>query len=389
MPKIYFFLIGCFLLCLNTSAQSLRDINYRYLYDQNEALQFQIKPVRDSAGWKVFSKLTLPDTTYTTTDVKIEWFTRENLAVKEDESLSANPTQAIVSKAQAIYEIQIPSFPLPRILVAKVTHTPLKKAWYFFTILTANYPVKQYAKVNDLTIISPYTTVGGNINVDNQTKAVVSYYNDNFPAALPPFAESQGRVSRGMKTDSTFFIQPGESFKVNARGLYLIQNDTSSVEGFSFRAEEDYPKLGRIASLAGPLVYVSTKQENDRLLVANNDKKAFDRVILSITNDTERARKFMRNYFRRVELANTYFTSYKEGWKTDRGMIFIIFGLPDEVVKLEDKEIWTYKSDEIRASFTFNKSSSIFDPENLVLIRDKKYHQTWYETIDQWRNARY
>jgi hypothetical protein len=97
----------------------------------------------------------------------------------------------------------------------------------------------------------------------------------------------------------------------------------------------------------------------------------------------------MRNYFRQVELANRYFTSYKEGWKTDRGMVYIVFGLPTEVAKIEDREVWTYRRDDLRTTFTFMKSSSVFDPDNYVLIRDKKYQQMWYETIDKWRNARF
>jgi len=153
--------------------------------------------------------------------------------------------------------------------------------------------------------------------------------------------------------------------------------------------EEDYPRLAKIESLADPLIYVCTKQEFDRIKLAKGDKKAFDRVILSITGDTERAKNFMRTYFRRVELANEFFTSYKEGWKTDRGMIYIIFGLPDQVFRFTDREVWTYKNNTYKITFDFVKSSTLFDPENFVLVRDKKFQETWYEVIDLWRNARF
>ena len=172
-------------------------------------------------------------------------------------------------------------------------------------------------------------------------------------------------------------------------GLYLFQKDTISTEGFAFRVEEDYPRLAKIESLADPLIYVCTKQEFDRIKTAKGDKKAFDRVILGITGDTERAKNFMRNYFRKVELANEFFTSYKEGWKTDRGMIYIIFGLPDQVFRFTDREVWSYKNNTYKISFDFVKSSTLFDPENFVLVRDKKFQETWYEVIDLWRNARF
>jgi hypothetical protein len=111
--------------------------------------------------------------------------------------------------------------------------------------------------------------------------------------------------------------------------------------------------------------------------------------VLSVTGDKERAKDLMKSYFRRVELANRYFTSYKEGWKTDRGMIYIIFGLPDEVYQFTDREVWNYKNSSYKISFDFVQSSTVFDPDNYVLIRQKKFQETWYEVIDLWRNARF
>ncbi|HEX6223467.1 MAG TPA: GWxTD domain-containing protein, partial [Chryseolinea sp.] len=217
----------------------------------------------------------------------------------------------------------------------------------------------------------------------------ISYYNDNFPAAVPGFSEGMGRVAKAMVVDSTFSHVAGQPISFTQTGLYLIQKDTAATEGIAFRVEEDYPRLAKVESLADPLIYVCTKQEFDRIKQAKGDKRAFDRVILGITGDTERARNFMRSYFRRVELANEFFTSYKEGWKTDRGMIYIVFGMPDQVYRFTDREVWSYKNNMFKISFDFVKSSTLFDPENFVLVRDKKIQETWYEVIDLWRNARF
>ena len=148
-----------------------------------------------------------------------------------------------------------------------------------------------------------------------------------------------------------------------------------------------YPKVTRIEDLAAPVVYVSTKNEYDELINAQNDKAKFDKVIIGTTTSTDRARTFMRSYFRRVELANQFFTSYKEGWKTDQGMIYLIYGLPDEVSRDEGKEIWFYKGTGTR--FTFIKSGSVYDPEYYVLLRDKKFTEVWYSTIDLRRKAQF
>ncbi len=41
--------------------------------------------------------------------------------------------------------------------------------------------------------------------------------------------------------------------------------------------------------------------------------------------------ELMEEYYRRVEVANREFSRFRAGWKTDMGMIYIIFGAPDDV----------------------------------------------------------
>ena len=56
----------------------------------------------------------------------------------------------------------------------------------------------------------------------------------------------------------------------------------------------------------------------------------------------------MEEYYARVEYANKHFGHYLEGWRTDMGMIFIIFGPPNNVdrhpfeVDSKPYEIWAY-----------------------------------------------
>ena len=128
--------------------------------------------------------------------------------------------------------------------------------------------------------------------------------------------------------------------------LAIISHKASFLRHFScilrYTDYQTFTKCTQLKNLPGPLVYITTRQEYDRLESTIGNKKAFDRTILSIAADIDRARTLMRSYFRRVELANRYFTSYKEGWKTDRGMIYIVFGRPDEVFLFDDREVWNY-----------------------------------------------
>jgi len=58
--------------------------------------------------------------------------------------------------------------------------------------------------------------------------------------------------------------------------------------------------------------------------------------------------ELMEEYYRRVAFANANFGAYKEGWKTDRGMVYIILGPPDEIERRpfdpgsKPYEIWSY-----------------------------------------------
>jgi hypothetical protein len=44
--------------------------------------------------------------------------------------------------------------------------------------------------------------------------------------------------------------------------------------------------------------------------------------------DSDRARRIAALYYRRTAAANRLFSNYKAGWKTPRGMIYILFGPP-------------------------------------------------------------
>ena len=74
------------------------------------------------------------------------------------------------------------------------------------------------------------------------------------------------------------------------------------------------------------------------------------------TPDTE-VNELMNEYYKRVAYSNIHFESFIDGWETDRGMIYIIFGPPDDIDRFmaqqrqEPFETWQYYR--IQESFTF------------------------------------
>lgn len=370
--------------------QPLRDINYEYIYNPEALVSMQIEPVKRGSSFVILYELQVRDTAGFADNYVIQWEVRTLLSDKEGLAISFdNPTVERTSSGlrgsgtiSAVTDV--------RYLAAKVIYTPARRAWMFYTSLEPNYPVSNYLVTNKGPVVQSFVHTDDPVTLGIDSASwIVSYYDQSFPAAAPAFSEAQARVPLVMNVDSVFRINPGEQRTFPMKGLYLLQRDTTAVAGLAFRAEEDYPQYSKLLNLPGPLIYITTRQEYDRLEATNGNKRAFDRVVLSIAADTDRARTLMRNYFRRVELANRYFTSYKEGWKTDRGMIYIVFGLPKEVFRFEDREVWNYDNERFKLRFNFAKSSSLFDPDNYVLIRDQKYVNTWYEVIDLWRNARF
>lgn len=371
-------------------SQPLRDINYEYMFNPDAAVSFQLKPVRSEGAYTILYTLQVKDTTDLMDRYTIEWQGRSMLSDKDGTSVSLGGEVSSRDRSGLSGRGTLSMTDAPKFIVAKITDNTLKRAWLFYTRLDPDYPVNNFLVRNGSAITEPFVHTYERMQLGlDGGEWIVSYYNHDFPAAAPVFSEALGRVSPVIATDSIYGIAEGEVLNFPQQGLYLLQTDTASLTGFALRSEEDYPQYSKLANLAGPLIYISTRQEYERLTASQGNKKAFDRVILSIASDTDRARKLIRNYFRRVELANRYFTSYKEGWKTDRGMVYIIFGKPEQVFRFGDREVWNYDNAQFKIRFDFARSASLFDPDNFVLIRERKHEAAWYEVVDLWRNARF
>jgi GWxTD domain-containing protein len=381
-----------FCLAIILRAQVLDNINYTFHYDQNN-LPFEMSAVRSANTWTIFYRLQSKDTSKTINEFTIDWERRTSLSDKVGEPLSSeliNPTTIHSEDYKLIGKITLPSSNALQIIVAKITDHSTRQLLIYFKTLDPNYPVNAYLKtVSNEPILEPYINKGTLVSIQgfaSNDLLTVYYYNDFFPTAAPAFSEGQAKVSKSLKADSVFRTSPDELLNFKSIGLYLVQKDTNSTEGFAFRVEvPGYPKFRRVQDLVGPFIYICTKEEFQRLRMTGSDKKEFDREVLKISGDRERAQDLMRYFFQRVEVANQFFTSYKEGWKTDRGMMLIIYGMPEKIFKFNDREVWMYG----KTNFNFVKSSTLFDPDNYVLVRDKKFTADWYEKVDMVRNSHF
>ena len=206
--------------------------------------------------------------------------------------------------------------------------------------------------------------------------------------AMPPMASVPVLDS----TDEAMFpvaIKPDEELIFREAGFYRVQ-DPEGTSGFSFLlGAEDFPSLTRAEELAGPMIYISTRDERKSLFESDNPKLAIDQFWLKITPQKDRARELIKKYFVNAENANRLFSNFKEGWKTDRGMVLLIFGPPLQVFQSRDTEIWVYDKSQgpENAVFYFFRRPAGNLADIWELRRQGDYDKIWYGVVDLWRKG--
>ncbi len=138
------------------------------------------------------------------------------------------------------------------------------------------------------------------------------------------------------------------------------------------------------------LQYIASRKEMKKLRNAPKDKKKdyFDAFwkAKDPTPGTE-TNELMDEYYRRVEFANQHFSGFREGWKTDMGMIYILFGPPNDVerqpfnveanpfyeTEIYAYEIWYYYDLNRRFIFADHQGFGDYRLENPMAIYDGYY----------------
>lgn len=221
----------------------------------------------------------------------------------------------------------------------------------------------------------------------------VDYFKTAFRLAPPPFSYEQ-MPKYTYKPDSTFNVyKMGEKFELSlpSKGFYHVKTNNETKDGVTFFVFESvYPKIKNTEQMILSTRFIMSKKEFDNCLNSSNQKEMIDKFWLEIAGSQERAKELIKKYYGRVQEANKLFMSYQEGWKTDRGMIYIVFGAPNKVTKYKNGEVWTYTNNGNSASvnFTFNKITNPFTDNDYYLERGEHYKISWYQAVDMWRQGR-
>jgi len=222
----------------------------------------------------------------------------------------------------------------------------------------------------------------------------VAHYPSISKLPAPVFAEVADPPLNG-PPDSEFTVQVGNdglfTITTGGDGFYHICADTASTAGYTiFVTTHGFPLVNAPQDLVSPLRYISSLKEWDTFTSSHDKRKAVERFWTDAAGGRDRARDAIAGYYGRVESANRHFSSYTEGWKTDRGLVHIIFGTPTTIRKSDTGETWTYgeETNLMSLTFTFVKREDPFSDNDMVLRRDPQLKSAWYRNVESWRNGR-
>lgn len=228
---------------------------------------------------------------------------------------------------------------------------------------------------------------------NNEKTYEVDYFNPSFKLALPPFSTAEmPHFSYKPDYTKTIYYQDNKMEVVLPKaGFCHLRTNNETKDGVTFFVyESSFPKIKNAEQMILATRYIMAKKEFDNCMNNPDKKMAIDQYWLDVAGSAERATSLIKKYYGRVQETNRLFSSYQEGWKTDRGMIYIVFGAPNRVTKRKNGEVWTYGETGNPNSivFSFIKVINPFTNNDYYLERNELFKMPWYQAVDMWRQGR-
>lgn len=196
---------------------------------------------------------------------------------------------------------------------------------------------------------------------------------DPFPSIVEVGAIKVNDLTSGVYTlivsvkDSENHISANSAKRVYVYNRALIDKSTSFTETNSTPLESELMILSEdeLNYLFETAEYIATEAEKDQWeKIKEVDAKKRFLANFWKKRDTDVSTSFnenKRDYYERVNYANEHFgnVSRREGWKTDRGRVYITYGKPSLIERFQNEyyskpyEIWTYEGIESGVIFLF------------------------------------
>lgn len=293
-----------------------------------------------------------------------------------------------------VRQVELPVY--TNFFVLEVIITDADQRPIFTDVLQADRSVRDHAwytamNAKGMPLARPFVPQGSRVWVqylaEKQKPLYVFYYKAPMSAAPPPFAIRSDEWELGWAADSAWLIDNGAPFPIKNEGMYFFSVDSMGRSGYPISCfGGDFPDLTKSADLALSIRYITRNEEYDELTGGENIKLELDKFWLkTASGDKERARNLIKTYYNRIRRANLFFSDCKEGWKTDRGIIYTIFGPPTRVFKSMSREEWIYPATILRESVKFIFEAS--KARQWIMRRDYYMRQPWSAQVYEWREG--
>jgi GWxTD domain-containing protein len=160
------------------------------------------------------------------------------------------------------------------------------------------------------------------------------------------------------------------SYLVDLKLLNSENNSiASTVKSFSSRWIGIPSVITDLDKAIAQLVYIATSSEKNYIQDATTKEEKIQRYMefwkKKDPNPADEDNQVFDEYYRRINFANVNFSHYIEGWRTDRGMVYITLGAPNNIDRhpfdydAKPYEIWEYY--DLNQRFVFMDESGFGD----------------------------
>ncbi|MCX7728505.1 MAG: GWxTD domain-containing protein [Bacteroidia bacterium] len=284
-----------------------------------------------------------------------------------------------------------------------VTDLNRKQQFTYFTDikLSNDYTRNNFLiTLNDKVLLKPYVYENTAIKIYHRQKypqLFVDVFQYHHNAAPPPFSNFSPTLN--YLPDSSFTLSlinhQYYTFTTQPNRFYHIHSSQNTMEGITlFTIDSVFPNIKNPKEMLYTTRYIMNKNEFERCNQSTDMieiKKCMDNFWIQIAGSQERAKEIIKNYYQRVIEANEKFTTYKYGWQTDKGMIYIVFGPPEAVEKYQNSEKWFYSMNGQRNALVFNfykNKNNPFTNSDFILERTDYYKNIWYIAVDKIRQGK-
>jgi GWxTD domain-containing protein len=256
-----------------------------------------------------------------------------------------------------------------------------------------NFMLKKIDSVENITynnFVSSNNTYKILSNNNSKSSCNIEYYKSPEYSVIPPYSTNYV-FNRSYTPSSLYNYKIGDTISFREKGFYLLKFDGKANSSMCIlNYGNNFPLVTTVGDMLSSLQLVASAKDFNKVKDSDNIKLAIDQYWFSRSDNQGFAKEQIRVYYNRIQLANLYFSDNIEGWKTDRGNIYVIFGAPSIINITTDSEEWFYGENPNIAGllFIFKKVDNQYSENSYELVRDVLYQSTWGQAISTWRKGR-